>query len=92
MIRPWDRLIVALDVPNIIDAALLVKKLGSTVNHYKIGLELLMTGDYFNMVKYLKDCGKTVFSDIKFYDIPTTVEHGVANLVEHGVDFTTVHT
>jgi orotidine-5'-phosphate decarboxylase len=92
MNRQSDRLIVALDTPTVIDAAILVRTLGTTVSHYKIGLELLMTGDFFNIIKYLKDSGKTVFADIKFYDIPTTVERAVDNLVEHGVDFTTVHT
>ena len=39
-----DRLIVALDVPNIIAGMDLVNKLGATVSFYKIGLGMLTGG------------------------------------------------
>ena len=39
-----DRLIFALDVPEIDQAKNLVAELGDSVNFYKIGMELLMTG------------------------------------------------
>ena len=39
-----DRLIVALDVPNIIAGIDLVNKLGETVSFYKIGLGMLTGG------------------------------------------------
>ena len=39
-----DRLIVALDVPNIIAGLDLVKQLGTSVSFYKIGLGMLTSG------------------------------------------------
>ena len=39
-----DRLIVALDVPNIIAGMDVVNKLGATVSFYKIGLGMLTGG------------------------------------------------
>ena len=37
-----DRLIVALDVPNLLDAGKIVDKLGRSVSFYKIGLGCLL--------------------------------------------------
>ena len=42
-----DRLIFALDVPEINQAKDIVTKLDESVNFYKIGMEMLMTGGYF---------------------------------------------
>ena len=48
-------LIVALDVPDIGLAKSLVEQLGDEVNFYKVGLELMMSGDYFPLIKWLKN-------------------------------------
>ena len=45
-----DRLIVALDFPNINQAIKLVEEIGDKVSFYKIGLELLMSGEYFQLI------------------------------------------
>ena len=47
-----DRLIFALDVPEANRAKELVLELGDSVSFYKIGMELMMTGDYFSSVSY----------------------------------------
>ncbi len=86
-----DRLIVALDVPNHAEARRLVETLGDAVTFYKIGLELFMAGDYFDLIAWLTARGKKVFADLKFYDIPTTVERAVRALSRHPVAFATVH-
>jgi orotidine-5'-phosphate decarboxylase len=39
-----DHLIVGLDVPNIGEAEAIVKKLGSSVDYYKIGYQLVFAG------------------------------------------------
>jgi len=39
-----DRLIVGLDVPNISEATEIVKKLGPSISHYKIGYQLVFAG------------------------------------------------
>ncbi len=86
-----DRLIMALDVPNADDARTLVENLGDSVTFYKVGLELFMAGDYFGLVGWLKQRGKKVFADLKFFDVPETVARAVRALQGHGVDFATVH-
>ncbi len=86
-----ERLIVALDVSDHRQAQQLVELLGEAVSVYKIGLELLMSGDYFELVKWLQNRGKRIFADIKFFDVPATVARAVRNLSRWGVDFATVH-
>jgi len=48
-----DRLILALDVPDIEPAKELVALLGDSVTFYKVGLELFMSGRYFELVDWL---------------------------------------
>lgn len=85
-----DRLIVALDVPNILDGLALVEKLGDSVSFYKIGLGML-TGGGLALANELKDKGKRVFLDMKLFDIGATVENAVRGLAEFELDFLTVH-
>jgi orotidine-5'-phosphate decarboxylase len=86
-----DRLILALDVPNIAAAKQLVEQLDDSVRFYKIGLELAMSGEYFPLMRWLLDSGKQVFADLKFYDIPATVAAAVGQLADCGASFLTVH-
>lgn len=87
---PRERLIVALDVPTPTEALALVEALGSSVCFYKIGLELASAGA-FDLARELKRQGKSVFLDLKFHDIPNTVERAAANVALLGVDLLTVH-
>jgi len=86
-----DRLILALDVPDIEPAKELVALLGDSVTFYKVGLELFMSGRYFELVDWLTGRGKRVFCDLKLFDVPETVARAVRRLEGRGVDFTTVH-
>jgi orotidine-5'-phosphate decarboxylase len=86
-----DRLIFALDVPEVDQAQALVEKLGDTVSFYKIGLELMMTGGYFELIDWLLARDKKIFADLKFFDVPATVGRSVARLASRGVHFVTVH-
>ena len=86
-----ERLIAALDVPTAAQARTLVEKLGGSVCHYKIGLELSTSGGYFELLEWLVKRGNRVFCDLKLYDIPETVRRAVANLRGRGVTFLTVH-
>ena len=47
-----DRLIFALDVPEIDQAKDIVTELDDSVNFYKIGMEMLMTGGYFELLNW----------------------------------------
>jgi orotidine-5'-phosphate decarboxylase len=90
-IAAQDRLIVALDVPTINEAKDLVRKLGSSVSFYKIGLELCMSGDYFELIEWLSEQNKKIFADLKLLDIPATVGKAVKNLSKYKIDFLTIH-
>ena len=83
-------LFIALDTADISKAKELVTRLGSHIQCYKIGLELLFSGGLDFAVE-LKQQGKTVFLDMKLLDIPTTVEKAVANISRLGLDYLTVH-
>ena len=86
-----SRLIVALDVPSAAEARALVERIGDAAVFYKIGLELAMTGGYFELLDWLVKRGNQVFVDLKFFDIPETVGRAVAALRGRGVGFATVH-
>ena len=86
-----ERLIFALDVPDAGSARQLVTQLGDTIQFYKIGLELFMAGGYFELLDWLKQQHKKVFVDLKFFDIPATVQAAVRQLAQRGADFCTVH-
>ena len=85
-----SELIVALDVDSRQEAVEKVKAIGDPVGFYKIGLELF-TAEGPDVVKAVKDLGKRVFLDLKFHDIPRTVERAVRSGGKLGVDLMTIH-
>ncbi len=90
-IPPEDRLIFAMDVPDVDQARALAERLGDAVRFYKLGLELLMTGGYFELLDWLVARDKQIFVDLKFFDVPATVGRAVSRLRDRGVTFATVH-
>ena len=86
-----DRLIFALDVPEVSSAKKIVVELDDSVNFYKIGMELLMTGQYFELLDWLIEKDKKVFVDLKFFDVPETVGRTISRLSDYGATFATIH-
>ena len=86
-----ERLIFAMDVPDCDQARSLVEELGDSVTFYKLGLELMMSGGYFELMEWLLERDKKVFADLKFFDIPATVGSAVRQLKDRGASFVTVH-
>ena len=86
-----DRLIFAMDVPDVARARALAEELGDAVTFYKLGLELLMSGGYFELLEWLLARDKQVFADLKLFDIPATVAAAVRGLRDRGATFVTVH-
>lgn len=91
VIPPNERLIFALDVPDCGRARRLVEELGDAVCFYKLGLELMMSGGYFELLEWLLSRDRKVFADLKFFDIPATVGSAVRQLKDRGASFVTVH-
>jgi orotidine-5'-phosphate decarboxylase len=85
-----DRLIVALDFPEVAAAQALVERLGATVTFYKVGLELVMAGG-LDLARRLSEAGKQVFLDMKLLDIENTVERATRSAAATGATFLTVH-
>jgi len=86
-----DRLIFALDVPDCEQARAFANELGDAVTFYKMGLELMMSGGYFELMDWMLAHDKKVFADLKFFDIPATVGSAVRQLRDRGVNCVTVH-
>lgn len=86
-----ERLIFAMDVPSCDQARALARELGDAVVFYKIGLELMMSGGYFDLLQWMLERDRKVFCDLKFFDIPATVGSAVRQLRNRGASFVTVH-
>ncbi|MGL4495003.1 MAG: orotidine-5'-phosphate decarboxylase [Beijerinckiaceae bacterium] len=85
-----DRVIVALDVPSVEEAARLVETLGDAGSFYKIGYRLAFAGG-LPFAAELARAGKKVFLDLKLHDIGNTVKEGVESITGLGMTFLTVH-
>ena len=88
---PDDRLIVALDVPNVITGLELVKQLDTSVSFYKIGLGMLTSGGLALANELKAEYGKRIFLDMKLFDISATIEAAVKGISKFDIDFLTVH-
>ena len=85
-----DRLIVALDFPEVEAARAFVQRLGPAIAFYKIGLELALAGGP-DLARELTQAGKQVFLDMKLLDIENTVERATRRAAATGATFLTVH-
>jgi orotidine-5'-phosphate decarboxylase len=85
-----DKLIVALDVPNLVQAHKIIDHLDDSVCFYKIGMELAYGGG-FDLIEELAQTGRQVFVDLKLHDIGNTVEKATARIAALGARFLTVH-
>jgi orotidine-5'-phosphate decarboxylase len=86
-----ERLILAMDVATPAEARKLVEELGDSVLFYKLGLQIFMSGGYFELVDWMRERGKHIFADLKFFDVPETVKLAVRQLRGRGITFATVH-
>lgn len=90
-LRDDERLIFALDVPDRAQALGWVDRLGDSVGFYKIGMELLASGEYFQVLEELARREKRVFVDLKFFDIPATAAAVIKRLAQWPVSYCTIH-
>jgi orotidine-5'-phosphate decarboxylase len=88
---PRQRVIVALDVPDLARLGELLDRLDGRPQMYKVGLELFVAeGEH--AVEMVKKRGGGIFLDLKLHDIPETVAGAVASAARIGIDLLTVHT
>lgn len=91
MTRADDRLIVALDVPNVVQGLDLARRLDDAVSFYKIGLGMLTGGGLALANELKQEHGKRIFLDLKLFDIGATIEAAVRGIAQFDLDFLTVH-
>jgi orotidine-5'-phosphate decarboxylase len=85
-----EKIIVALDVPSA-DAGLeVVQKLHGHVGMFKVGSEVF-TAEGPVLARYLLATGEQVFLDLKFHDIPNTVQAAARQAALLGVSLLNVH-
>lgn len=85
-----ERLIVALDVPDIKSASKIVTSLGGDINFYKIGYQLAFAGG-LDFARELTQSGRHVFLDMKLLDIDNTIAKAVENIAKMGMSMLTLH-
>ena len=71
---------VAIDTPDVSRALTLVKALGTSVGHVKLGMEFFYANGAAGYVAVAEQ-GIPVFLDLKLHDIPNTVEQGLRSLM-----------
>ena len=86
-----ERVIVALDVPDLAALSKLLDRLDGHPAFYKVGLELFV-GEGERAIELVKSRGGRIFLDLKLHDIPETVARAVASAARVEADFLTVHT
>lgn len=89
-VDPRERVIIALDLPDLATARAMIAKLGDAARFLKIGHELAFVGG-LELARELAQAGRQVFVDLKLHDIPNTVRQGVAQIADLGARFLTVH-
>ena len=85
-----NKTILALDVFDLKKAEKLVKDLSPYIDVFKVGPILFLQSGK-EIIKMINDNGKKVFLDLKFHDIPATVQRAVQSARDLGVYSLTVH-
>jgi orotidine-5'-phosphate decarboxylase len=85
------RLVLALDVDDIVQAQRLADELRPWFGVAKVGLELFSAAGP-EVIEVLVDGGYEVFADLKLLDIPTTVARAARVMGSLGASYLTVHT
>lgn len=88
--RAGDRVCVALDFPTRGEVLAAARRFSGRVGWLKIGLEAF-SAEGPPLVREVAGLGARVFLDLKFHDIPATVERAVAAAARSGAAMINVH-
>lgn len=88
--EPKDRIIVALDYPDLAPALEMARQVGPLVGMVKIGLELFNSAGP-RAITETKRLALGIFYDAKFHDIPNTVAGAAAAAGRLGISILNVH-
>lgn len=87
---PGNRVIAALDVPDLASASELAARIGDGASWVKVGLELFVA-EGPAVVAAMRAAGRRVMLDLKLHDIPETVARAMARAAALGAELVTVH-
>ncbi len=85
-----ERIIFALDFSDPKEAEKWVEKVDCKIKFFKVGLQLFLAG-WWPVIDQIADRGNKVMVDLKFFDIPETVNLAVQQLKNRGATFATIH-
>jgi orotidine-5'-phosphate decarboxylase len=86
-----ERVIVALDVPDLAGLNRFLDALEGRPSFYKVGLELFVA-EGARALEAVRARGGRIFLDLKLHDIPETVGRAVASALGLGAELVTIHT
>lgn len=89
-LTPNERIILALDFPRREIAEEWAQKLTTKIRTFKVG-PILFLDSGPEVINNLQDMGADIFLDLKFHDIPSTVEKSARQAVTLGVKMFTIH-
>ena len=90
-LKPEERIILALDFPEHEIALKWVEKLLTKIKTFKVGSVLFLNSGSEGL-KEIANLGAKIFLDLKFHDIPSTVEKTARQSVRFGANMFTIHT
>ena len=89
-LKPEDRIIVALDFPEFKEAKSWIERLKGKVKTFKVGPILFLNSGPVGLKEFINN-GAEIFLDLKFHDIPSTVEKSSRQVVWYGTKMFTIH-
>lgn len=90
-LKPEERIILALDFSEHETALNWVEKLRHKIKTFKVG-PILFLNSGSEGLKEFSNLGVDVFLDLKFHDIPSTVEKTARQSIRFGANMFTIHT
>jgi orotidine-5'-phosphate decarboxylase len=89
-LRPEERIILALDFPRFKEAKSWVERLKQKIKTFKVGPILFLNSGPEGIREFI-NIGVDIFLDLKFHDIPSTVEKASCQVVQYGIKMFTIH-